>query len=144
LAVAGVAAVVVLAVGSLGERFLSRPGGSAVDAAQDAANGPDTIPVFIDEKGDPGAEAFAVHVASYRDAASARKLAGELRVSLGAPTHVTATELDTGLWYRVLVGDFTSRDEARELMLDLGERDEFAFVRTVRLVRPDATPEVSS
>lgn len=144
LAVAGVAAVVVLAVGSLGGQFLSQEGGSAVDAAPDATGESDTIPVFTDDNRAPAAEAFAVHVASYRDAASARKLAGELRVSLEVPTHVTATELDTGLWYRVLVGDFASREEARELMLDLGERGEFAFVRTVRLVRPDATPEVSS
>ncbi len=141
LAVAGVAAVVVLAVGSLSGQFLSRDGGSAVEAAP--AREGDDVPVFDDGAGLSG-EAFAVHVASFRDAGAARKLAAELRTSLARATHVAPTQLETGLWYRVLVGEFADREEARSLMRDLSQGDDFAFVRTVRLVRPDATSEDDS
>jgi hypothetical protein len=85
LAVAGVAAVVVLAVGSLGGQFLSQEGGSAVDAAPDATGESDTIPVFTDDNRAPAAEAFAVHVASYRDAVAAGSLRRLLPAGSGRP-----------------------------------------------------------
>lgn len=78
----------------------------------------------------------AVHVASFRDEAKAKAVADDLRANLASPIRISPTQLESGTWYRVLVGEFATRDEARAAMEELRTRREFAFVRTVRV--PDA------
>ncbi len=63
---------------------------------------------------EPGsAVVFAVQVAAYRDRHGADEEAAQLSAKLQRPCHVVAVELDTsGRWYRVVVGDFASSEEA--------------------------------
>lgn len=146
IAIVSVASIVALATVSLGARVLGSSGDAA--AAQDTA---DTIQVFdrstsatADASATPASDSYAVHVASFREASPARGLAADLEDRIGKPTHVTPAELETGLWYRVLVGRFESLEEARALMRELGDSGKFAFVRTVRVIRADDTAEATS
>jgi cell division protein FtsN len=59
------------------------------------------------------AASFAVQVAAYRDKTGADEDAALVAEKLGRPSRVVRVELSTnGTWYRVLVGAFTSRQEA--------------------------------
>lgn len=144
IAIIGVAAVAVLAIVSLGGRGLasmSSGGATATAIPEPAAEGA-TIPVFtaapVPEAGAAAApaETYGVHVASFRDVSSARALAADLETRLAKPAHVNPTELETGLWYRVVIGSFASAEDARLLMKELTDLGGFSFVRTVRMVRP--------
>lgn len=81
----------------------------------------------------PRGGTHAVHVASFRDERKAQDLARELGAQIESPITISPTQLESGTWYRVLVGRFTTRDQARAAMEELRTRREFAFVRTVRV-----------
>lgn len=80
---------------------------------------------------------YAVHVASFRAMDRAQLVADQLHDRLHTDTSIAEAELQTGRWYRVLVGDFATRQDASLLRRQLSSTGEFAFLRTVT-VRPSA------
>lgn len=84
---------------------------------------------------------WAVHVASLQRLEKAQDLAMRLREETGAPIRILPTELESGVWYRVLVGDYATQEQARAGLETLRTRQEFDFVRTVRLAASAPTSE---
>ncbi|MBZ0267987.1 SPOR domain-containing protein, partial [bacterium] len=78
----------------------------------------------------------AVHVASFRTSDRAEILAGQLAERLHTVTEIAPADLQTGRWYRVLVGDFATREDAAQLQRKLATTGEFAFLRTVTMKPP--------
>jgi septal ring-binding cell division protein DamX len=70
-------------------------------------------------------------------------LVAELGVEVEGPVRIAPTQLESGVWYRVLVGRYATRDEARSAMEELRARREFAFVRTVRVDDDEVSGEGS-
>ncbi len=101
------------------------PAAEAPDAAGDTAAG----------------ERFALHVASFRRLEKAEALAGQIRAASGETAVVSPIEIESGLWYRVLVGSYGSRDAARETLDRLRTTGEYSFVRTVRIPAPSAAED---
>jgi len=77
---------------------------------------------------------LAIQVASFRELARARAFAEELRRETGEPTRVSPTEVETGLWYRVLVGECDTREDAQHMMETLRKTHDFSFLRPVQLI----------
>jgi hypothetical protein len=160
--VAGIAAVSVLALVSLGSREFGIGGSAAAPlTTTDRDAGSDTVRIWTDAGGDDGSppaapgvaevstaadsgsdsgEVFAVHVASFRDVERARRFLGELRATTGEEIRITPTETATGLWYRVLVGEYRSADRAEALGAELRSSRDLAFTHIVRLIRPEESP----
>jgi hypothetical protein len=156
LAWIGAAAVIVVAVLSLGwdggglaaalsgaGQALQRTGlgGEAPAEVPDGGPGPagapapDVDPAGETEAGEAGpAGPFAIQVASFRNAERARDYAREHRDRTGEKARVSPTEVETGLWYRVLVGEFASREEVAARMAELRKDGDHSFLRTVRLI----------
>ena len=80
-----------------------------------------------------GPEKWSLHVASLQRLDAAQSLGAKLRAETGLPIRITPTELGSGVWYRVLLGDYASADAARTALESLRSKQDFAFVRTVRL-----------
>lgn len=60
------------------------------------------------------APVYTLHFSSYKDRASADKEAAQLGKKYGHPGHGVEVDLgDKGTWYRVVVGEFATVDEAR-------------------------------
>ena len=153
---AGITAVAVLALVSLGSRQFGIGTNPALPAATDESSAAsDTVRIWSDsdhgalESGDgdgpardatgPYAEreAYAVHVASFRDLDRARQFASALREDTGEGVRISPTEIESGLWYRVLLGDYPGRDRAEERRIELRASHDLSFVRIVRLIHPE-------
>jgi cell division septation protein DedD len=68
-------------------------------------------------------ERFAVQLASRRDPQGAQSDAVAFSTDLGYPTHVVTVHLgDKGLFHRVLLGEFATREQARKVAAGLAER----------------------
>jgi type II secretory pathway predicted ATPase ExeA/cell division septation protein DedD len=175
VAVAGILAISLLAVVSLGSRGVSGDEMAAVPAPAGVAeaappttleasdpgraheresetvevwSGPRDSSAGVEEPADGNppetripaaapAERWAVHVASFRELDRARRFADTLRGDDGETVRISPTEVDTGLWYRVLLGEFGTRAEADERRLRLRETHELSFLRLVRLIHPE-------
>ena len=63
---------------------------------------------------------YVVHFSSHKDRPSAEKEAKRLAAELGKPGRAVEVDLgNKGVWYRVVVGEFTNVDEARAYRADL-------------------------
>ncbi|MFN8179463.1 MAG: AAA family ATPase [bacterium] len=89
----------------------------------------------------PPAPQWALHVASFQRIEKAQEFATQLRGELSLPVRITPTEIESGVWYRVLIGEYSSADSARAALETMRSQRDFAFVRTVRLVPSAPTPE---
>ena len=147
--VAGVAGVVVVLLGIVSfSGRLVRPE-SALEAATpaegpaDPAVTPSSAPpasataaaVPGDSDAAPG-DSFALHVASFRRQDKAEALATRMRTETNGPVVVSPAEVEGSTWYRVLVGSYGSREQARAMLESLRSKGEFSFVRTIRLSSP--------
>ena len=56
-----------------------------------------------------------------------------LRGKIRDPVRISPSESETGLWYRVLVGDYATRNDAIAEMANLRDRHGFTFLLPVRL-----------
>jgi cell division septation protein DedD len=66
---------------------------------------------------------YSVLVGSFREQEKAAQLAREVtRLQLGAPARVESAQLESGVWYRVLVGEFTDRESAAPTHQTVRER----------------------
>ncbi|MGE5346546.1 MAG: SPOR domain-containing protein [Acidithiobacillales bacterium] len=90
---------------------LAKPGGRpvAVFTTKDWAGRP---PVYV------------VHFSSHQDRAAAVSAAARLRAELGKPAHAVVVDLGSkGLWYRVVVGEFRTAEEARAFRAALAAKN---------------------
>lgn len=66
---------------------------------------------------------YSVLVGSFRDEERAVQLAREIaRLQVGAPVRVEKAQLDSGIWFRVLVGEFSDRESAAPTHQTVKER----------------------
>lgn len=66
---------------------------------------------------------FVIHFASYRSRANATADAARLARDLGRPAYALVVNLQqSGTWYRVVLGDFATAEEARAFRADLVAR----------------------
>ena len=101
------------------------PAPAAAPAAAKAAPAPAPVPkgkaaplVTPDWAGRP--VVYVVHFSSHKDRPSAEKEAKRLAAELGKPGRAVEVDLgNKGVWYRVVVGEFTNVDEARAYRADL-------------------------
>ena len=67
-----------------------------------------------------GKPVYVVHFSSHKDRPSAEKEAKRLAALLGRPGRAVAVDLgNKGVWYRVVIGEFASVEEARAYRADL-------------------------
>jgi type II secretory pathway predicted ATPase ExeA len=82
---------------------------------------------------------WSVHVASFRELPQAEKFVEALRQKISETVRISPAEVDTGLWYRILVGEFASEEEADAHRAELRETHGFSFLQSVRLGHPEDT-----
>jgi general secretion pathway protein A len=140
-AASGIAAVVLLALASLGGRerpALALPRVSQANASAPAS--PPESPYSEVGSGVPWeapAGLFAIHVASFRAAEQANQAAAGLRDQTGEPVRVSAVTVETGLSYRVLLGEYDSEEAARDRIARLRPLQEDTDMRPIRLKQPE-------
>jgi len=79
----------------------------------------------------------AIHVTSFRDADRSRDFAEGLRAQTGESVRILPSETDTGRWYRVLLGQYESREVAIDRIAVLRQHQDATFMRPVRLAHSD-------
>jgi SPOR domain len=63
---------------------------------------------------------FVIHFSSYRDRPTTEKEAARIGTALGKTGHAVEVDLgEKGIWYRVLIGDFATLEEALEFRREL-------------------------
>jgi hypothetical protein len=82
------------------------------------------------------APVYVVHFSSYREREKARRDAARIGQRYGRPTHVAQVELASGIWYRVVVGDFASAEQARAFHAELAARNTPDLGGVYRLTAP--------
>jgi len=160
-AAGGIAAVVLLAIVSLGSKGVpllpvARPSEAAAET-----DGPRESPYAEVGSGvawepsperpaptgvvsGPVADLHAIHVASFRDPERARTLATSLRSETGEPVRVSPVVVKTGLWYRVLLGEYASVESALDRIAALRQVQDDTYMRPVRLVHAEREDSVAS
>jgi general secretion pathway protein A len=91
------------------------------------------------DAGSPGTTrpAYTIHVGSFREVDSASRFAADMERATDLSSQVHPTELETGLWYRVLLGGFEDRDTAREQMLAVKKSHGLSFPRVISVLPPE-------
>lgn len=80
---------------------------------------------------------FVIHLASYRSRENASADAARLSRELGRPAYALVVKLQqSGTWYRVVLGDFQTADQARAFRADLAARGTRDVDGVYRLVAP--------
>jgi cell division septation protein DedD len=159
LAGVGLAAIVILAGVSLGSRYLfdatrleprasdspaaggAPPESAAVRSARPAsgagvASAPTEAapaappPVVV---ATPPSDTWSIQVASFRTTDRANRLADQLRGETGERVTVSSVNGESGIWYRVLVGEYATREEVATRMEELRTQYDFGFLRRVRV-----------
>jgi hypothetical protein len=107
----------------------------AAPAAPSAARRPAAKPAAAKPKGGPVAvfttkdwagrpPVYIVHFSSHQDRAAAVSAAARLGKEFGKPAHAVEVNLGAkGIWYRVVVGDFRTADEARAFRAALAAKN---------------------
>jgi len=97
----------------------------AVAAAAPVRQSRDGLVVTRDRAGRP--EVFSIHFTSYRDRAAAERDLKRVEALAGREGYVAEVDLgEKGIWFRVLVGEFPSAEEAKGVRAELaakGTRD---------------------
>jgi hypothetical protein len=65
---------------------------------------------------------FVIHFSSFREHAKAQRDAVAIGKRYGRPAYVARVTLPSGVWYRVVLGDFASAEDARAFHADLVAR----------------------
>ncbi len=98
------------------DQYYPQSGVARVAAALDARRAspsPGKAPVRAKGRAQSAAKGYTLHLASYKKEAGARKQVAEL-AKKGVQAKVQAVDLkDKGRWYRVVVGSFPARAQAR-------------------------------
>jgi type II secretory pathway predicted ATPase ExeA len=152
-AVGGIAAVVLLALVSLGSKgvpVVPLPRLSQAESIDAYGESPYTevgsgvrheAPAVKEESAEaPPAsvvDAHAIHVASFRDPGRAKGFAADLREEMGEPVRISPVVVETGLWYRVLLGEYASKELALDQIAVLRQLQEDTSLRPVRLAHPE-------
>lgn len=78
---------------------------------------------------------WVIHFSSHKERAGAQKEAGRLAAALGKTGHAIGVDLgEKGIWYRVLIGDFSTQEAARAYHDELQARNtpDLGFVYQLR------------
>jgi hypothetical protein len=65
---------------------------------------------------------YVIHFSSYREREKAQRDAVEVGRRFGRPAYAARITLPSGVWYRVVLGDFTTAEQARAFHADLAAR----------------------
>jgi SPOR domain len=68
------------------------------------------------------APTYVIHFSSYREREKAQRDAVRIGQRFGRPAYVAQVDLPSGVWYRVVLGDFASADQARTFHAELVAR----------------------
>ena len=80
---------------------------------------------------------FVVHFSSYRSRENANADAARLGAEFGHPAHALVVDLgEKGTWYRVVVGDFATADDARAFRAEIAARKTHETGGVYRLSAP--------
>lgn len=88
--------------------------------------------VFVQEESSTTKEVkkhpFSIQVASLRDASKAKKMVSDLKED-GYDAYVSEKDLkEKGIWHRVLVGKFSTKSKAADLLPEVKEKFEDSFI----------------
>ena len=79
----------------------------------------------------------ALHFSSYHDRDKAAADAARIHAQYSRPTYVLSVDLGAeGKWYRVMLGDFASADEALAFRAELAARHVTDVAHVYRIVPP--------
>jgi hypothetical protein len=103
----------------------AKPGPAAAEPKRPAPPAPRSshaaLMVTKDWTGRP--PVFVLHFSSHKDRASAAREAARLAAALHEPGHAVEVELgEKGVWYRVVIGEFPSAEEARVFREELAAK----------------------
>jgi general secretion pathway protein A len=122
-----------LAVGGRGDESAAaaapteaKPEPAAAPSGTASAQGPEEPAAEMEPPG-----SLAVQVASFRGLEKAQQCARDVERTTGELVRVSPTEVETGLWYRVLVGECETHEELGELLERLRASGGFSFLRPV-------------
>jgi type II secretory pathway predicted ATPase ExeA len=150
----GIAAVALLALASLGGRELPALALPRASQAKAIGTSPAESPYSgvgsgvaweapATERGSGSAGSgraptpHAIHVASFRDTRRASEFAEGLRDETHEPVRVSVATVETGLWYRVLLGEYASEEAALDRIAELRQFQEGTTMRPIRLTHPE-------
>jgi len=95
---------------------------AAAKPAAPLRSGPVAVFTTADWAGRPAV--YILHFSSHQDRATAASEAARLGAAFGRPAHAVAVDLGAkGVWYRVVVGEFRSADEARAFRAALAAKN---------------------
>jgi hypothetical protein len=95
---------------------------AAAKPAAPPKSGPVAVFTTPDWAGRPAV--YILHFSSHQDRATAASEAARLGAAFGRPAHAVAVDLGAkGVWYRVVVGEFRSADEARAFRAALAAKN---------------------
>jgi len=126
-----------LPVRALPEPVEPRAPGVLAQAARPAARtrweGVETMvsPDWVDR-----APIYVIHFSSYRDREKAQRDAVQVGQRFGRPAYAAQITLPSGVWYRVVLGDFATADQARAFHADLAARNTPDLGGVYRLAAP--------
>jgi len=65
---------------------------------------------------------YVIHFSSYRDREKAQREAVQVGRRFGRPAYAAQVDLSSGVWYRVVLGDFATAEQARAFHAELVAR----------------------
>lgn len=79
---------------------------------------------------------YVIHFSSYREQEKAQRDAVRIGQRFGRPAYAAQVDLPSGVWYRVVLGDFATADQARTFHADLVARGTPDLGGVYRLAAP--------
>jgi cell division protein FtsN len=79
---------------------------------------------------------YVIHFSSYREREKAQRDAARIGQRYGRPAYAAQVTLASGVWYRVVVGDFATADQARTFHAELVARNTPDLGAVYRLTAP--------
>jgi uncharacterized membrane protein YedE/YeeE len=79
---------------------------------------------------------YVIHFSSYRDREKAQRDAVQVGRRFGRLAYAAQITLPSGVWYRVVLGDFATADQARAFHADLAARNTPDLGGVYRLAAP--------
>jgi hypothetical protein len=79
---------------------------------------------------------YVIHFSSYRDRQKAQRDAARVGQRYGRPAYAAQVDLSSGVWYRVVLGDFPTAEQARAFHAELVARNTPDLGGVYRLTAP--------
>jgi hypothetical protein len=79
---------------------------------------------------------YVIHFSSYREREKAQREAAQVGRRFGRPAYAAQVDLPSGVWYRVVLGDFATAEQARAFHAELAARSTPDLGGVYRLTAP--------